>query len=190
MEPQQRVSLVHRGEVRGVPWVAVRPEAGEPPSRQSVRCAVCDRTLIFTVHGVAATRRRRVQRLAAAWAGFALALSGLIGACTADPDRSGDLTGALALLLFGVLLGYVSAVAAAEEAGITGHGTGRPFPARHTVAVLPPRPADMPELVCPRCGHHEDSPWGSHLRDSYVREEYEAARERLAEHRCGEPGPE
>ncbi len=164
---------------QGVPWEVVRPDDGQPAARRSVGCPVCDKELTFTVHSVAATRRRQARWRMAAWGGVVLIIS-IVAAMVAGAAPWG-----LLALPFAAGLAWNLGTAAAEEVGVTGHGNGVPWSVtKHAVALAEQRPEDLPELVCSRCGHQEDYRWGSHIRKGYVRQQDQAAQARFERHTC------
>ncbi|MEO3754986.1 hypothetical protein [Streptomyces sp. B6B3] len=164
---------------QGSPWEVVRPDDGQPATRHAVRCRVCDKELTFTAHSVAATRRRQARWRVGAWGGLVLTVATLVAVVT------GSAPWALLALPFAVALAWNLGTAAAEEVGVTGHGNGVPWSMpKHAITLADQRPEDLPELVCSRCGHQEHYRWGSHLREGYVREQYQAARTRFERHTC------
>ncbi|HEU5475317.1 MAG TPA: hypothetical protein VFV67_32140 [Actinophytocola sp.] len=164
----------------------MRPDDGMPAARRSVRCGVCDKELTFTVHSVAATRRRQARRRAVAWAGLALLLAGAIGLITGFAgDSTGLMVGAIVALVLGFVVMWTVGSIAAEEVVVTGHGNAVPASmSKHSITVAEPHPEDLPELVCGRCGHKEEFPWGSHFRKSFVQREYQAAKVRFEQYDC------
>jgi hypothetical protein len=171
---------------KGVPWEVERPDDGQPAVRSSTRCGVCDRELTFTVHSVAATRRRQARWRAVAWVGLVMFLAGAVVLFSSfesdDPVRI--VTSTVAFFL-GAVIGWVAASAAGEEVGVAGHGNGLPGSVpKHHIALAEPYPEDMPELVCAQCGHQEGFPWGSDYRKSWVEKQYQAARLRFEQHAC------
>jgi len=164
---------------QGVNREVVRPDDGQPAERLSVRCGECSRELTFTVHSVAATRRRQSCWRAATWGCVVLFFAGVAGLI------AGQVVWGSVAMAFGFIAGWVIGSAAAEEVGVTGHGNAvRLTVPKHHIALAEPPPAGMPELVCARCGHQEEFPRGSHLRKSYVQQQYRDAQARFAGHRC------
>lgn len=195
IEKNQRLVLAHRGNFVGRPtgpgtvsWDYTgrqhrveRPDDGAAAEPWQVSCQVCGKRLQFTVYSVADTRRRQARWRAAAWTGLAVLVLSVVGCFVIGGA-------ALAVLIPAAVLGaavgfYVGGIAA-DEMGITGHGAGMPVVAKHALSLVESRPADRPELVCPTCGHQEEYPWGSHLRQSFVDKQYEAARQRMQTHTC------
>lgn len=167
------------------PWQIRRPADGSQAKRHSVQCAVCKQTLRYHVHSVAATRRRQATWRGFAYLGLAVLLVSVAGLClTYDDNPGAGFVIALAGFFGGAILGWVCGLAAAEEGGVTGHSNSWPGPTKHQVALVEPPEDDQPELICSRCGHREDYPYGSHFRKSFVAREYEAAKARFEQHRC------
>ncbi|MCX5097894.1 hypothetical protein OOK36_56780 [Streptomyces sp. NBC_00365] len=170
-----------------MPWEIVRPDDGLPAARRSVRCRACGKELTFTVYSVTGTGRRQARWRASAWGGLGTLVAGVAVLF------SGAIVGVgVALVIAGPILGLVFGTAASDEVGISGHGNGFPVTnAKHSVTASPP-PHDLPDLTCTRCGHMEEFPRAAYFRDDYVREQYEAARDRFARHVClasGGTGP-
>jgi hypothetical protein len=170
----------------GIPWEVERPDDGQPAARSSVRCGVCDKELTFTVHSIRATRRRQARWRLIAWVGLVLFLGGGAVLFTSfeseDPVRILTSAGAF---FGGSVIGWVAGSAAGEEVGVAGHGNGVPASVpKHHVALVEPPPDDLPELVCEKCGHEEEFPWGSHYRRSWVEKQYLVALERFEAHPC------
>lgn len=171
---------------KGIPWEVVRPDDGQPPARLSVRCGVCDEELTFTVRSVAATRRLQARWRAFAWLGLVVFLAGAAGTFTGfDSDDAVRIVVPVAAFFLGAVGGWVAGAGAAENVGVSGHGNGWPGSApKHRVLLVEPRPEDLPELVCERCGHEEEYPWGSDYRRSWVDKQYRAAQVRFEGHTC------
>jgi len=148
IEREQRTTLGHRQnfvgrsvsygtvawDYRGRTWVVERPEDGEPARRYSVKCLVCAKTLSYTVHSLAATRRRRARRWIAAFACLVAAFP-LYGLIALDPGSVVVLSigfggGGLALATGGCL-----AFVAGGEAGLVGHGSAVPGYPKHKLFV-------------------------------------------------------
>ncbi|QXE37680.1 hypothetical protein KQY30_29090 [Streptomyces sp. GMY02] len=165
-------------------WVVKRPDDGSPALHRTVRCEVCNQSLRYAIHSVEATRRRQARRRAGAYAGLVVllvSLTGLINVTDAGPVRIAlTVTGILA----GAVVGWVCMLATMYDTGVTGHGAGWPGATKHAVELVEPRPEGMPELVCERCGHREEYPWGSQYRKGFVEKQYQAAATRLENHTC------
>nr|MDT0658458.1 DUF5336 domain-containing protein [Micromonospora sp. DSM 115978] len=173
---------------QGRPWTIERPADGDPPTPQPVQCATCRTTLRYTIHSVAATRRRQIRWQVFAYLGLVAFLVGFVGLFTIDSGGPGRIAVTLVLFFGGAVLGWVCGLAAAGEIGVTGHGASWPGPTKHLVTVVEAVPDDMPDLVCPDCGHQEEVLRGSHYRKGFLRKRYEAAKARFDEHDCGHSG--
>jgi hypothetical protein len=171
---------------KGVPWEVERPDDGQPAVRGSVRCGVCDKDLTFTVHSVAATRRRQARWRAIAWVGLLVFVAGAVALFTSfESDDGVRIVASVSAFFLGAVVGWTAASAAGEEVGVSGHGNGWPgLVPKHHIALVEPRPAALPELICAHCGHQEDYPWGSGFRTSWVERQYGAARARFEQHAC------
>ncbi|MCG5219347.1 hypothetical protein [Streptosporangium sp. KLBMP 9127] len=158
-----------------------RPEDGHPARQWQVGCGVCGKRLEFTVHSVQATRRRQAVRRAWAWAGLAVLVGSVAGCFVIGGDALPFL---IAAAVVGAAIGWYVGVAAADQMGVTGHGAGMPIVAKHAVTLVESRPADRPELVCEKCGHQEETPFGSHYRKGWLDKQHQAAKERMDAHTC------
>ncbi|TDD26712.1 hypothetical protein E1287_36035 [Actinomadura sp. KC06] len=195
IDRDQKIVFAHRTNFVGKPtgpstvsWdykgdehVIVRPDDGQPAKPWQVKCKECRKNLEFTVHSVAATRRRQARWRAIAWTGLAVLIASVAG-CVVIGGA------ALAVLIpaaiVGAATGYYVGGIAADEMGITGNGAGMPIVAKHSVTLVESRPAGMEELVCAKCGHEEEFTWGSHLRKGVVERRYQEAKARLDAHTC------
>jgi hypothetical protein len=167
----------------GRPWLLRRPADGEPPARRTVQCDVCTAVLEYRIHSVLDTRRRQARWRTLAYSGVAVLLVGIAGFFFVD-SGSARFAVPLVAVFLGVSLGWVCGLAAAGECGVTGHGTSWPGATKHSMTLVETPDEDMPELVCDRCGHRTEFPFGSQLRRGYVSRQYELARKRFAEHEC------
>jgi hypothetical protein len=171
-------------QYRGQPWTIKRPADGEPAAHRSVECDVCRTTLRYKIHSVSATRRRQLGWQLLAYLGLVAFLIGFVGLFTIDSGGGGRIAGTLALFFGGATVGWVSGLTAAAEVGVTGNGASWPGPTRHLVTVVEAIPDDMPDLICPHCGHQEEVLRGSHYRKGFLRKQYQAARARFDGHAC------
>jgi hypothetical protein len=73
------------------------------------------------------------------------------------------------------------------EDGVTGNFNSWPGATKHRVTLVGSRPANVPEVVCPRCGHTEEFGWGSVYSGGYSQRQYHAAKKRLEGHECPTP---
>lgn len=170
-------------DYESTPWKIVRPDDGLPAARRSVRCGVCGKELTFTVYSVTGAGRRQARWRALAWGGLGTLAAGVVVLCS-----GAIIGGGVMLVIAGPILGLVFGMAASDEVGISGHGYGFPVTnAKHSVTASPP-PHDLPDLVCTKCGHTEEFPRAAYFREDYVREQYEAARRRFANHVCPASG--
>ncbi|MFI0371538.1 hypothetical protein ACH35V_27040 [Actinomadura sp. 1N219] len=168
-------------DYKGEEHVIVRPDDGQPAKTWQVKCKECGKSLEFTVHGVAATRRRQARWRAIAWTGLAVLIAAVAGCFVIGGA-------ALAVLIPAAIIGsatgyYVGGIAS-DEMGIRGHGAGMPIVAKHSVTLVESRPAEFEELVCEKCGHEEPYRWGSHLRKGFAERQYREAKARLDAHTC------
>jgi hypothetical protein len=130
-------------EYEGRPWLVNRPDDGSPALHRSVQCGVCAMTLNYTVHSVAATRRRRAHRRAWAFVGFAVSLGALFSPFVIGV---GDVrtTIAIAAAGLGVGTGMLCMFVAARETGLTGHGASWPGYTKHMVTLPEYDPLGLP----------------------------------------------
>lgn len=168
---------------QGQPHMVKRPDDGQPVRRWQVRCGTCGKRLEFRVRSVRATQRRQARLRACAWAGLAVLIGGVVGCFAIGGTALPFLIGAA---IVGALVGCYVGMFAADEMGISGHGAGMPIVAKHSVTLHESRPEDRPELVCDKCGHQEEYPWGSHFRQAWLDKQYRAAQERMDAHPCPE----
>jgi hypothetical protein len=168
---------------RGQSWVVQRPDDGQPASRRPVVCEVCDKSLTYRVHSAQATGGRQRRWRTITYGGFALFVLGALGFIFVD---GGPIPVIAASASIG---GFVAASCfrrvAATETGITGHFNSWPVAAKHSVTLDPF--GQVPELVCPRCGHTEEFGPGSVYRDGYPQTPYPVAKARLEAHDCPTP---
>jgi hypothetical protein len=87
------------------------------------------------------------------------------------------------------MFGWCFGLTAAEETGVTGHLNSWPGATKHSVRFVESPPDDTPVLICAHCGYQVQFRRGSHLRESFVRQEYKAAKVRFDNHECGRPAP-
>ena len=172
---------------RGQSWVVKRPDDGQPASRRSVRCEVCEKALTYSVHSAQAARSRQKRWRTITYVGLALFLVGLLGfvlllVADGGPVWSGIATAAS---VGGIVAAICFGQVAAKETGVTGHFNSWPVVSKH--AVILGRPGQVPELVCPHCGHTEEFGPGSVYRDGYPQTPYEIAKARLEAHDCRTP---
>lgn len=64
-------------QYKGLPCLLERPDDGQAPVEHTVRCGVCEKTLTYTVHSVATTRRRQARWRACAYAGLIVLIGGV-----------------------------------------------------------------------------------------------------------------
>jgi hypothetical protein len=201
IEQRQQARFSHRTNFWGRPsagntvswrykdqsWVVKRPDDGQPALRRSVRCEVCKKSLTYVVHSARAARGRQKRWRTITYGGLAFFVVGLLGfilllVVDGGPIWTGIATSAsvggfVAASLFGRV--------AAEETGITGNFNSWPVASKHAVTLN--RAGQVPELVCPRCGHAEEFGRGSVYRDGYPQTPYEVAKARLEAHDCRTP---
>ncbi|GLZ16425.1 hypothetical protein Acsp04_66600 [Actinomadura sp. NBRC 104425] len=148
IERQQRAMLGHRQNFFGRPvsfttiawnysgriWDVERPEDGEPARRHTVRCPVCQETLTYAVHSIAATRRRRVRQLIAAVV-FLIATVPVFCLIMLDPGSPVVLSIAYGGGSLTFITGWLLAFAAGQEKGFAGHGSAWPGYLKHRVFV-------------------------------------------------------
>jgi rRNA maturation protein Nop10 len=202
IEKDQRAKISHRmnfigrptgpntisWQYNGKPWRFQRPEDGQPPISYPVRCAVCGKTLTYTVHSIQDTHRRYRRKRLLAWTGLAMFLGA--GAVLIALALGHHLTAlALAVTIPVGFVGFetlwVGGLAVTYETGVTGHLTSWPSATKHQVDLIGPPPAHMPRLICPHCGHEEETPHGVDHRKSLVERRYQAAKARFERHQCG-----
>ncbi|MFJ9033118.1 hypothetical protein ACIRQP_32285 [Streptomyces sp. NPDC102274] len=167
-------------------WVVKRPDDGSPALHRTVRCETCNKELHYTIHSVEATHRRHARRRVGAYAGLVILLVSLVSLITLEDAGPVRIALTVAGILVGAVFGWVSALAAAHDTGVTGHGAGWPGATKHAVGLIEPRGEELPELVCALCGHREEFPWGSQYRKGFVQKQYQAAVSRLENHICPE----
>lgn len=198
IEQRQEATVSHRINFWGRPsgnstvswdyksqkWVVKRPDDGSPPLHRTVRCEVCNQALRYTIHSVETTRRRQAHRRIGAYTGLVVLLVSLVSLITLEDAGPVRIALTVAGILVGSVFGWVSALAAAHDTGVTGHGAGWPGATKHAVELIESRPEDLPEVVCELCGHREEFLWGSQLRKSLVEKQYQAAVTRLENHTC------
>jgi hypothetical protein len=170
---------------QGQSWVVERPDDGQPALRRSVACEVCKKSLTYLVHSAQAARGRQKRWRTITYGALAFFVVGLLGFIFVDGGPiwtgiaiSASVGGFVAASCFGRL--------AAEETGITGHFNSWPVVSKHAV-TLDPSSGQVPELVCPRCGHAEEFGRGSVYRDGYPQTPYPVAKARLEAHDCPTP---
>jgi hypothetical protein len=78
----------------------------------------------------------------------------------------------------------VAGLAVAEETGVTGHLNTWPSASKHKVDLVARPPAQMPRLVCPRCGHEEKFLYRGDPKN-YDERQHVAAKVRLQLHQRG-----
>lgn len=144
IEREQRTMLGHRQnfvgrsvsyntvawDYRGRTWAVRRPEDGEPARHRSVECSVCGKTLTYTVHSLAATRRRRARRWIATLVCLIAALP-LYGLSALDPGSPVVLSIALGGGSLALTTSFSLAFVAGGETGLAGHGSALPGYAKH-----------------------------------------------------------
>lgn len=168
-------------------WMVKRPDDGQPASRRSIRCEVCEKSLTYFVHSVQATEGRQKRWRTITYGGLAFFVVGLLGFILllvvggGGPISTG--IGILAAAGFGTVVCFGGS--GAEETGITGHLNSWPVVSKHAVTL--DLPGQVPELVCPRCGHVEEFGRGDVYRDGYPQTPYEVAKARLEGHTCPRP---
>jgi hypothetical protein len=170
-------------------WLVKRPDDGEPTLLRQVRCEVCKKSLTYYVHSVEAALDRQARWRACVYAGLALFVLGLIGLVLIFLTGGGPVR--VALVASATVVGFVATwcfgLTAAGETGVTGNFNSWPGATKHTVTLVESRPANVPEVVCPRCGHTEEFGWGSAYRGGYSQRQYHAAKVRLEGHDCPAP---
>lgn len=148
VEQEQRTMVLHRENFVGRPspgntvtwdyegrsWLVKRPDDGSPAVRRSVSCPVCEKSLTFTVHSIAATRGRRTRRWIWAASGAAVAVIApftllIIGVGAVR------LTAALVIAALGFMFAYLAVYVAVRETGFTGHGVSWPIIPKHMAAL-------------------------------------------------------
>jgi hypothetical protein len=113
-------------------WFVERPEDGEPARRCSVKCGACPRTLVYKVHSVAATRRRRTRRWIATVVCL-IAVVPLLFLAAIDPSSAVVLSIAIGASVLAFVMSWTLFLAAATEVGIAGHGSWWPGYQKHKV---------------------------------------------------------
>ena len=201
IEQRQRVLVAHRMNFWARPsagntgswryqaqsWVVERPEDGQPASRRSVRCEVCEKSLTYSVHSVQAARGRQKRWRTITYGALAFFVVGLLAfilllVVGGDPIFT-DIATLATAGGFGTLVSFGRSTA--EETGITGHFNSWPVVSKHAVTLDPS--GQIPELVCPHCGHAEEFGRGSVYRDGYPQTPYEVAKARFEAHDCPTP---
>jgi hypothetical protein len=197
IEQRQPARLAHRMNFWGRPsaggtiswryqgqtWVVERPDDGQPALRRSVVCEVCDTSLTYLVHSVQAARDRQRRWRIITYVGAALILPGFLGFSFLD---NGLISGIAAVaLVVGIMSAFCFGQVAAKETGISGNLNSWPGATKHAVTLDPS--GQVPDLVCPRCGHAEEFGPGSVYRDGYPQTPYEIAKPRFDAHDCPTP---
>jgi hypothetical protein len=170
-------------------WLVKRPDDGEPPLPRSARCEVCKKSLPYFVHSVEDGLGRQARWRAWVYGGLALFVLGLIGLVLIFVTGGGPVR--VAIVASAVVVGFVTiwcvGMTAAAETGVTGNFNSWPGATMHKVTLVESRPANVPEVVCPRCGHTEEFGWGSVYSGGYSQRQYHAAKKRLEGHECPTP---
>lgn len=201
VEQRQQAQIAHRMNFWGGPfgrnspswryqgqsWVVTRPDDGQPALRRSVRCEVCKKSLTYSVHSAQAAKGRQRRWRTINLGGRAFFVGGLLGFILFLVVDAGPILTdvAIAASVGGFVVASCIGQVAAHETGITGNFNSWPMAAKHAVTLN--RPGQVPELVCPRCGHVEEFGRGDVYRDGYPQTPYEVAKARLEAHECGTP---
>jgi hypothetical protein len=118
-------------------YLVTRPEDGSPARHWPVRCPVCSTPLNYTVHSVAATRRRRSHR----WIGMVVSFAiGLGGFSIPFIISGGDVRFIIMFIIVGLGIGagFLFLQFAAHDAGFAGHGASWPSATKHKVILAEP----------------------------------------------------
>jgi hypothetical protein len=174
---------------KGQSWVLNRPDDGEPPLRRSVRCEVCKKSLPYLVHSVETGLRRQARWRTWTYGALTLFVLGLLGLVLTFVIGGGPVRVSIAAtaLVVGFVAAWCLGLAAAHETGVTGNFNSWPGATKHAVTLNEARPPQIPEVVCPRCGHTEEFGWGNAYSGGYSQRQYQAAKKRLEGHECPTP---
>ncbi|HVX46440.1 MAG TPA: VirB8/TrbF family protein [Mycobacteriales bacterium] len=146
---QENLVLRHRDNFAGKPtgpntltWeyqggtvhLVMRPDDGKPAKPWRVRCKACRKQLQFKVYSVKSAERRQSRWRLIAWSLLAVSALSVAACFLVSPGAAVATFAVLAVLSAGGAFGCSQY--AGDEAGISGHGAGKAYAAKHMVELV------------------------------------------------------